>query len=80
MANGQTQEEMGHEICSFGPTLYEPIFTAIATAAGRSGNPATGSAAAEPEPEAAPEAEPEAEAEAAPAEEGVPPEDDEGAI
>eukprot|EP01046_Picozoa_sp_COSAG06_P084288 COSAG06_NODE_31107_length_526_cov_43.833724_2_plen_26_part_01 len=26
---------MGHEICSFGPTLYEPIFTAIATAAGR---------------------------------------------
>jgi pimeloyl-ACP methyl ester carboxylesterase len=36
-------EDMGHEICSFGPSLYEPIFGAIATAAGRSGNPATGS-------------------------------------
>lgn len=46
-------EEMGHEICSFGPTLYEPIFKAIATAAGRSGNPAVSSGmGAEPEPAA----------------------------
>ena len=57
-------EEMGHEICSFGPSLYEPIFNAIATAAGRSGNPAA--MAAEPEPEGEP----------ASVEEGVPPEDE----
>jgi pimeloyl-ACP methyl ester carboxylesterase len=44
-------EDMGHEICSFGPTLYDPIFKAIATAAGRSGNPAACSGA-EPEPAA----------------------------
>ena len=55
---------MGHEICSFGPSLYEPIFNAIATAAGRSGNPAA--MAAEPEPEGEP----------ASVEEGVPPEDE----
>lgn len=46
-------EEMGHEICSFGPALYDPIFKAIATAAGRSGNPAASSSmGAEPEPAA----------------------------
>ena len=44
-------EDMGHEICSFGPTLYEPVFKAIGTAAERSGNPAASSAmGAEPEP------------------------------
>jgi pimeloyl-ACP methyl ester carboxylesterase len=56
-------EEMGHEICSFGPSLYEPIFNAIKVAAERSGNPAT--MASEPEPEGEP----------ASTEEGVPPED-----
>lgn len=58
-------EEMGHEMCSFGPTLYEPIFNAIATAAKRSGNPATGAGGVASEPEPA--------CEPTPVEEGVPP-------
>lgn len=52
-------EEMGHEMCSFGPSLYEPILNAIKLAAERSGNPA--GMASKPEPSSA--------------EEGVPPED-----